>query len=123
MWRSRALVILGYFITLLKAQASIYQPITPKISWTNVGIDPPTLTIFFQTDFITKNTLSNFWVKVSLPFLAYKMNAKWAMIPAGQCSTTSLTFYPTYEERYEADDIWTTFYFQLSGSTYYPQST
>jgi hypothetical protein len=123
MWRSRALVILGYFITLLKAQASIYQPITPKISWTNVGIDPPTLTIFFQTDFITKNTLSNFWVKVSLPFLAYKMNAKWAMIPSGQCSTTSLTFYPTYEERYEADDIWTTFYVQLSGSTYYPQAT
>lgn len=123
MWRSKALVILGYFITLLKAQASVYQPITPKISWSNVGIDPPTITIFFQTDFIAKNTLSDFWVKVSLPFLAYTMNANWSHIPAGQCSTTSLTYLPTLEERFEADNIWTTFYVQLTGATYAPGTT
>lgn len=123
MWRSKALVILGYFITLLKAQASVYQPITPKISWSNVGIDPPTITIFFKTDFIAKNTLSDFWVKVSLPFLAYSMNANWSHIPPGQCGTDSLTYQPTVEERFEADTIWTTFYVQLKGATYVPETT
>jgi hypothetical protein len=123
MVRSQALVILGYFITLLKAQANIIQPIGPKISWTNTGIDPPNIIIFFQTDFVTVGTLTDFWVKISLPFLAYKMNSQWSSIPPGQCGLDSLVYQPCYEERYEADEIWTTFYVQLKGATYVPKTT
>ena len=56
-----------FFTTVLGfigAQANILQPITPKISWTNIGIEVPTITIFFQTDFKTKNILKDPWLKI-----------------------------------------------------------
>ena len=115
--------MLGYFIALLKAQANVFQPISPKISWTNIGIDAPKIVIFFQADFITKNTMTDIWVKLSVPFLSYKLNAVWSSIPPGECGTDGLVYLPTYEERYDADEIWTTFYVQLLGSTYVPKMT
>ena len=123
MWNKKAIVIFGYFIALLKAQANVFQPITPKISWTNIGIDPPKIVIFFKADFITKNTMTDIWIRLSVPFLSYKLNAVWSSIPAGSCDTSSLVYSPTYEERYDADEIWTTFYVQLIGSTYEPMAT
>jgi hypothetical protein len=119
----QALVILGYFITLLKAQSNVYQPLSSKITWTNIGIDPPKITVFFQTDFTTVGTISDLWLRVSVPWLTYKLNAEWSSIPPNSCATDNLLFQSTVEERIDADEIWTTFFLQLKGSTYTPMAT
>lgn len=112
------LMILAWLINILQAQVDIVQTITPKISWNNIGIDVPNIVIFFETDFHTQGTLSDPWLKVSIPWLAYSMNAQWAMLPVDSCSTDNLSFSPATEERNGADDIWTTFYVQMTGATY-----
>ena len=86
------LLLFAVILRAGKAQADIKQPITPKISWTNVGIEVPNIVFFFETDFKTKGTLTSPWLKIDVPWLCYKMNAEWAMIPINSCSTDNLIF-------------------------------
>lgn len=68
-----------FLITLLagksRPESDITQPITPKVSWSNLDIEVPKIIIFFKSDFVTKNPLTNPWLKISLPWLSFKMNA------------------------------------------------
>ena len=88
------------------------------MTWTNIGMDPPNLIIFFKADFIPKTTLENFWMKIYIPFQVNVLNVEWGQ--SSGCYISQLTFQPAYEEKITTDESYTYFYLQLTNSIYEP---
>lgn len=120
---SIAYLLYLFLVSFFYSFKTISRPIAPKVSWTNIGMDPPTIRLFFQSDISFTEQLTPMILRLSLPFLVTKLVAKWSTQTICGDSSTVSVYALAETERYAFDETYSYFYLTLTGSVFDSEAT